>query len=98
MIHASKLDWPAFVLVSHSFELINRERGIANRLVRRRFEQLCEWLGSQPNMSAAGFRDGQLNARLANPVRSADARLLAHHPFREALRMGEQALANMVYG
>ncbi|HKX79264.1 MAG TPA: hypothetical protein VJM34_12160 [Novosphingobium sp.] len=96
--HAVTADWPAFVVVSHSFEMMNRQNGVANRLVQRRFEAFCEWLGRQGDVRAATFSEPGIDERLIGRTPAAAAALLPHSPVREALRMGEQAIANMVYG
>lgn len=97
--HARAGDWPAFVLVSHSFELMNRDRGVANKVVKRRFEALCAWLASEPGVSTGTFADAAVRARLEAPRRPLGRTMpLPRHRLREALRMGEQALANAVYG
>ncbi|MCB2049084.1 MAG: polysaccharide deacetylase family protein [Novosphingobium sp.] len=97
--HAARQDWAAFVLVSHSFEMFNRDKGVVNRVVRRRFESLCQWLASQPGVTTGGFADGWVRDRLDAP-RAALRRPapLPRNRLREALRMGEQALANVVFG
>ena len=97
--HARAQDWRAFVLVSHSFELMNRDRGIANRVVQRRFEALCRWLASEPGVSTGTFADEWVRARLLGqrPI-SGRARVLPANRLRELGRMAEQAFANAVYG
>jgi hypothetical protein len=95
--HAAKQDWAAFVLVSHSFEMMNRDRGVANRVVQRRFEALCEWIASTPGITTGTFADSWVCERLESshhPV----LQPLPRAPMREMLRMAEQAFANAVYG
>ena len=94
--HAAAQEWSAFVLVSHSFELINLERGIANLIVKRRFEALCAWLQTEPGIGTGGFHDQAVRARLDVPGRKPTA--APRHRLREMLRIGEQAYANVVYG
>ena len=53
--HATHAGWPAFVLVSHSFELFNRVKGVSNPVLVRRFERFCEWLGQFPGAKTMGF-------------------------------------------
>ena len=62
--HARAQDWRAFVLVSHSFEMMNRDRGIANRTVQRRFEALCQWLAEEPGVTTGTFADPAVRERL----------------------------------
>jgi peptidoglycan/xylan/chitin deacetylase (PgdA/CDA1 family) len=97
--HASDHDWPAFVLVSHSFEMMNRDRGIANRVVQRRFEALCQWIAGEPRVTTGTFADPWVLERLemaAHADRKAQPAPPA--PLREMRRMAEQAFANAVYG
>lgn len=88
--HAAATGWPAFVLVSHSFELFDREKDRPNRVVMRRFDQFCEWLGSCDIATSAGFAD------LPDVPIDAAAPLMPHSVLRTAGRMVEQALANRV--
>lgn len=52
LLHAWKADWPSFVIVLHSFELLCRQGpdrlATPNGLAIRRFEQLCALLGDRP--------------------------------------------------
>jgi hypothetical protein len=52
LMHAYKAQWKSFVIVSHSFELVHRNRGDAalyNGIQVRRFEKLCQFLKSHPD-------------------------------------------------
>ena len=86
--HAAESEWPAFILVSHSFELFNRQRGEPNPVLMRRFERLCEWLGSNEVAQGVGTEALRL-PRYETPLP-----LLPHSFARTAGRMAEQALAN----
>ncbi len=90
--HAARSNWPGFCLVSHSFELYNRAAQRPNALLCRRFEKLCEWLGSSREAVSAGF--GDLEVDLANPGLS----LLPHSYARTGARMAQQLAANTVFG
>ena len=97
--HAAEEDWPAFVLVSHSFEMMNRDKGVANRMVQRRFEALCEWIASEPGVTTGTFADAWVLERLKSPQgTTCQPQALPRAPMREMLRMAEQAFANAVYG
>ncbi len=89
--HAARTNWPGFCLVSHSFELYNRETGRPNALLCRRFEKLCEWLGASNEAKGAGFGD------LDPDVSGGEVSLLPHHFARTGLRMAEQFAANTVF-
>lgn len=95
--HAKLFNWPTFVLVSHSFELMNRKSGVANRIVQRRFEMLCEWLAGQSEICTADFRQSDFIKGILAPEMNRQAMLLPHNAVRELFRIGEQALANLVY-
>lgn len=81
----------SFTLVSHSFEMLSRDRAAINRIVKHRFEQVCAALARMKGVSTATYA--------ANPPQpEVDAPLLAHSPLRTATRLAEQALANALYG
>jgi hypothetical protein len=81
------------VLVSHSFELLSRDRRKINRIVERRFRKLCAAIGTMPGVSSATFA-----ARPPSPSDNLSAApLLPHHPVRGGARMIEQAIANALY-
>lgn len=89
--HAARAHWPGFCLVSHSFELYNRETQRPNALLCRRFEKLCEWLGSSYQAVSAGFND--LDLDLTSP----ELALLPHNYLRTGTRMAQQLAANSVF-
>lgn len=97
IVHAADSGWPLFVLVSHSFELFDRTRGVPNWLVRRRFDKLCAWLETSSVARSARFVDlPELLQQPANrPERLAP---LPHQPLRSALRMAEQYVVNKLHG
>lgn len=85
---ARRDNWEAVVLLSHSAELLNRDRSLPDKAVVRRFEQLCRWLADRRQeyvTSELGMedRDGRTGAQ-ASPIRSTRWRTLG--------RMAEQAL------
>lgn len=86
--HAAATNWPAFILVSHSFELFNREKDRPNAVLMRRFERFCDWLGRCDIAFSAGFAD------LPALPQGRLAPLMPHSRLRTAARTVEQALAN----
>jgi peptidoglycan/xylan/chitin deacetylase (PgdA/CDA1 family) len=96
--HAREENWPLLMLVSHSFELMNRIKCIPNKIVQRRFENFCEWLGSRKRVRVTDFRDPDLLAEIRRGEEDPTAELLPHNPLNTVLRMGEQAVANTLYG
>lgn len=88
-------DRPVAVIVSHSFELLNRKRERANAILVRRFDRLCALLqqrqASAPTTSFASFDAARAIAAPGKPapLRSATA--------RTAMRMLEQTVGNLIY-
>ncbi|MGD9664102.1 MAG: hypothetical protein AB7U34_02685 [Novosphingobium sp.] len=90
--HATSECWPAFVIVSHSFELFDRARGIPNGVVRRRFDRFCKWLGAGAGTTTfSALRDKAKELRAGANV---PMNLLPHNPVTTAHRMVEQAVVN----
>lgn len=82
-----------FNIVSHSFELMCRDRKRANRILRRRFAKFCKVLADTPGAAAATFG--------SRPPRLGEATGAATMPpcrVRNVGRMAEQFLANRLYG
>ena len=90
--HARDTGADSFTLVSHSFELLSRDRTRANRIVERRFERLCADLAAMPGVKTATYRDDPPGVG-ARPAAS-----LPHNAMRSGARMVEQALGNLLYG
>jgi len=82
----------SFTIVSHSFELLSRQRDKPNRIVVRRFDRLCEVIAASPRLRAATYA--------ADPpeVEETRAERLPHSLARTLLRQGEQAVSNGLYG
>jgi len=91
--HARDHGVASFTLVSHSFELLCRERRRANTVVGRRFEALCRGIAATPGVESATYATHPPVAASAGeqPVLPANA-------MREGLRMAEQLVANRLYG
>ena len=97
--HAFRNGWPAFVIVSHSFEMMNRQRRIPNQIVKARFEKFCESVAKKPDCRMVGLAEldaaqlVQASESVPRPVQT-----LRYRATRTAWRTGEQALANLLYG
>ena len=89
--HAVRIGTPSLTLVSHSFELLSRDRMKINRIVKARFERFCADLAAMPGASSGTYRDHPPQVAEAAPV-------LPHSYARTGWRMAEQALANTLYG
>lgn len=88
--HAAQHQWPCFTIVSHSFELLSRDRSRVNPIVTRRFDALCLNIAEQKLLEGAGFSGLEPQSR--QPLTAVPANLL-----RTALRYGEQAVSRIRY-
>lgn len=89
--HAARDDHPCFTIVTHSFEMLSRDRGRPNRSVMARFEALCALLAADPALHSTGFRD--LPAEL--PARTLT--LGGHSYPRTVMRIAAQMLTTWRY-
>jgi hypothetical protein len=92
--HAANVPDFAFAIVTHSFEMLSRDRLRPNRAVMARFESLCRTIAATPGLRAAGFAD--LDATTLMQAAPADTRL-PPHTLRTAGRLAEQMLATWRY-
>jgi hypothetical protein len=92
--HARSQGIGTFTLVSHSFELLSRDRERINRIVRQRFARLCAGLAALEGVASATYAD--------DPPRVGDGvsplPVLPHSPLRTGRRLAEQAVSNAFYG
>lgn len=93
LTHAAREDHGAFVIVTHSFEMLSRDRSRPNRAVMRRFEAMCDVIAANPGLHSAGFADLDPTQLLA---RSGQHRL-GPDRWRTQRRMVEQMLATLRY-
>lgn len=92
--HAREHELDSFTVVSHSFELLCRQRSRINRIVQHRFEKVCEHVAQMRGVDTATFAD-----LLPRPVRrAASTPILAPDALMNGTRMVEQAVANALYG
>ena len=80
-------------IVSHSFELMSRDRKRANSIVRGRFARFCETVARTAGARSATFAE--------RPPRIGDetgASTMPHSELRSAARVAEQVLSNTLYG
>lgn len=92
--HARANDLACFTVVSHSFELLCRQRTRINRIVERRFENVCAHVAAMEGVTTATYAE-----RLPNVAkRPMGAPVLAPAPLLNGTRMVEQAVANALYG
>lgn len=89
--HAARNAHPCFTIVTHSFEMLSRDRSRPNRAVMARFEALCRHIAAQPALRAEGFRD-------LPPMLPEQPLGLARHSYaRTAARVAAQVLATWRY-
>lgn len=92
--HAVQQEQASMTLVSHSFELLSRDRLKINRIVKHRFERLCAALATLKGVSTATYAsDPPLPATSLSRCQP-----LPHNPIRTARRYAEQAIGNLLYG
>ena len=90
LTHAAQHDWPCFTIVSHSFELLSRDRTRVNTFVKQRFEAMCLNIAEQTKLEPIGF-----NA--LSPQRRETLAAVPSNLVRTALRYGEQAISRLRY-
>ena len=90
--HAVRAGQQQVTLVSHSFELLSRDRQRANRIVQRRFDRLCAGLAKVPGLTSATYAANPPQLEPGCPAP------LPHSQLRTLRRYAEQALGNALYG
>jgi hypothetical protein len=89
--HAAATKRPIFTIVTHSFEMMSRDRQRPNRSVMKRFMALCRTVAEHPGLSNSGFTDLRIDDATTPPTR------LAPSYSRTAMRVAEQAWATLAY-
>lgn len=91
--HAAVTGRPAFSIVTHSFEMLSRDRMRPNRLVMHRFENLCREIADNPGLESAGFAglDPAIAGEGAAGSRAPASRL------RTLSRLAQQAFGTIAY-
>ena len=90
--HAAVQRQHCFVVVTHSFEMLSRDRQRPNLIVMQRFRDLCSTIAATPGLRAIGLRDLQPSLPAAHPP----TRLSPNH-LRTLHRMAAQAIATWRY-
>jgi hypothetical protein len=93
--HAAREGHDAFTVVTHSFEMLSRDRQRPNGTVITRFEALCREAARLPAVHGAGFND--LPADLADRPTSRLFSRVAPNRLRTGLRVAGQAWATWRY-
>lgn len=93
--HAADHQHKAFVIVTHSFEMLSRDRVRANQAVIARFEAMCDVIAADPRLISAGFNDVDPAAVTAGSANKPGR--LGPNRLRTLARMAEQAVATWRY-
>lgn len=88
--HAARQGHPVVTVVTHSFEMLSRDRSRPNRAVMARFEGLARFVGQHVLLETATFST-------LGDVRVADAPRAGPNLVRTMARVVEQAVATMMY-
>lgn len=90
--HAAETGRPAFAIVTHSFEMLSRDRLRLNRLVMARFEAMCRAIAADPRLRCGGFADlAPPDCAVSTPSRLGPSRL------RTVFRQAQQLWGNIAY-
>lgn len=92
--HAARQGHDAFTVVTHSFEMLSRDRERPNAMVKARFAALCQEAVRLPQVRGAGFRD--LSPAIADPSPTSLTRVPPSQ-VRTGLRLAQQAWATWRY-
>ena len=91
LYHAAATKRPSFTIVTHSFEMMSRDRKRANRTVMKRFDAMCAAVSRHPDLVSSGFSNLGLTPATTPPAR------LGPRYGRTARRVAEQAFATLAY-
>ncbi len=94
MVHAYMEHHPVFVTVTHSFELLSRDRSRPNGSVAKRFDQIAAFIAAHNGLQTSGFN--QLSASKLLDHEQSFTRL-GPKRLRAAMRMAEQLWATWRY-
>lgn len=88
LAYAARDSWPVFTIVSHSFELLSRDRSRGNPIVIARFNAMCRNIARHPQLASGGF-----DLIAPHPVRA--LKPMPANLLRTVLRYGEQAVSKL---
>ncbi len=94
LFHAEDRGHPVFVIVTHSFEMLSRDRKRANLAAMRRFSAMCRTIGEHQALTSRGFHDLDRDILLRPGLM---LERLPPDPLRTAARMAGQAIATWRY-
>ncbi len=94
LCHAAETGWPVFSIVTHSFEMLSRDRQRPNHAVMQRFEAMCCTIASHLRLQSSGFSG--LDPVMTTQERPGATRL-GPSRLRTLDRMAQQAVATWLY-
>jgi hypothetical protein len=89
--HAAATKRPTFSIVTHSFEMMSRDRKRPNKRVIARYEAMCAAIAGNAGLRSAGFIGLDLAPATTPPSR------LGPSYVRTGMRMAEQAIDTLLY-
>jgi hypothetical protein len=89
--HAAATKRPAFSIVTHSFEMMSRDRKRPNKWVIARYEAMCAAIAGNPGLQSSGFMGLDLAPATTTPAR------LGPSYIRTGMRIVEQAGYTVLY-
>ena len=92
--HAARTEQHHFVVVTHSFELLTRNRKRGNRAVKARFDALCQHASEHPLIKSHGFQD--IPSGVGPDDTNGGATRLPSFAIRRLTRIGKQAFYRLV--
>ena len=90
--HAQGSGQTSFNIVSHSFELLSRDRTKVNHIVRQRFEDICVGIAAMDGVASGTF------ASTPPVVEMDEATLPRFRAGHYVHRLGQQLISNALYG
>jgi len=89
---AFEQNWDSVVIVTHNFELLNRDKTRVDKIVRKRFDRFCQYLAkNRDRFNVRGFQD--LNPKDINPQPA----IVAGQLIPAGMRYAEQVLRRILY-
>lgn len=89
--HAAATGRPAFNIVTHSFEMMSRDRKRPNKRVIARYEAMCATIANHRDLKSAGFARLDLAPATTPPSR------LGPSYVRTGVRMAQQVVDTLLY-
>lgn len=92
--HAGEQQHAVFTIVTHSFEMLSRDRARINHMVARRYSAMCEEIATNSRLRSSGFNE--LDPSIVDKIGGAPGRL-EPDSFRTGRRVVEQAISTIFH-